>query len=225
MAEELGRIERPSASRYQLGRRLYMVPLIYALRDAPADFLERFERYWQEVQEYLWNLESKIGVVRRVYHESVARGGEEGLKLLERLNAASHAIARRMCEAGAVFEPVEDAELENECLDWERCLMLGFLSRTAADHINQLYRDSSRRRWEHIARRIDESLGSDEVAVLFMRQGHQLQFPPDIEVFLVAPPSLDALQRWLRDQSHEGPAPADQPEGEAEGGGGESSGE
>ena len=31
-----------------------------------------------------------------------------------------------------------------------------------------------------------------------MREGHHLQFPADIQVFYVAPPSLDALQRALR---------------------------
>ena len=29
-----------------------------------------------------------------------------------------------------------------------------------------------------------------------MREGHQIQFPSDIQVFYIAPPSLDEIQRW-----------------------------
>ena len=34
-----------------------------------------------------------------------------------------------------------------------------------------------------------------------MREGHQLQFPSDIEVFYVAPPALDEIKRWSRSQN------------------------
>ena len=39
------------------------------------------------------------------------------------------------------------------------------------------------------------------MALLFIREGHRVQFPPDIEVFSVAPPVLDEIHRWLRDRS------------------------
>jgi len=34
---------------------------------------------------------------------------------------------------------------------------------------------------------------------VLMREGHQVQFPLDIQVFYVAPPGLDEVKRWLRD--------------------------
>jgi hypothetical protein len=33
-----------------------------------------------------------------------------------------------------------------------------------------------------------------------MREGHQVQFPSDIQVFYVAPPSLDEIKRWLKEK-------------------------
>jgi hypothetical protein len=35
---------------------------------------------------------------------------------------------------------------------------------------------------------------------LIMRENHQIQFPPDIQIFYVAPPALDEINRWLRDR-------------------------
>ena len=201
MAEELGRIEKPEAERFQGERKLYLVPLLFAAKDSPPEYVERFELYWQQVSEQIASQEAKIGVVKRVYHESIGLDGEEGLKVMEQMSPPTHRIAAEKCRDDAVLEAVEQTELSDECLDWERCLMLGFISRRAAEKVSELYREAARKRWEHISRRIDETLGDNEVAILFIRDGHSVQFPQDIEVFSVAPPALDAIHRWLRDRS------------------------
>ena len=200
MTEELGKIERPSADSFSEERKLYLVPLLYAGQDAPQEYLEKYELYWQQVEEQIINQESQIGRVRRVYHESVSIGGEDGLKILEKLNPHGYKIAMERTRTGATFEATEEAELANECMDWERFLLLGFLSHSAAEKISNLYRESAQKRYEYIARRIDETLAANEVAVLFIREGHHVQFPQDITVFMVAPPALDAIHRWLRDR-------------------------
>ena len=200
MTEELGKIEKPSAESFGEDRKLYLVPLLYAGQDAPQEYLEKYELYWQQVEEQIANQESKIGRVRRVYHESLSIEGENGLKILEQLNPRSHKIAMGRTQAGATLEATEEAELANECMDWERCLLFGFLSQSAAEKVSELYRESAGKRYEHIARRIDETLEANEVAILFIREGHHVQFPQNIEVFMVAPPALDAIHRWLRDR-------------------------
>ena len=82
MSEELGKIERPSAESFSKERKLYLVPLLYAGQDAPQEYLEKYELYWQQVEEQITNQESQIGRVRRIYHESLSIGGEDGLKIL-----------------------------------------------------------------------------------------------------------------------------------------------
>jgi len=201
MTEELGKIEKPTAASFGKQRKLYVVPMLYTGPDAPAEYLERFERYWQEVDEQISSQESKIGRIIRVYHESLALGGEEGLALMERLSPPSHRIAGEKCRQGAALEVTEEAELANECMDWERCLMMGFISQKAATTISGFFREASQRRYEFIAQRIDETLPDDGVGLLFIREGHSVQFPADITVFLVAPPSLDSIHRWLRERS------------------------
>jgi len=200
MAEELGKIEKPEVESYKGERNLYLVPLLFSSPDVPADYKEMFELYWQQVSQQIENQESKIGRINRIYHESVSTGGEEGLALIEKLSPLGHTIIAEKCKNGAILEASELQELADECMDWERCLFLGFLSRKAAEVVSEHYRESSKQRFQHIAQRIDETLLTGEVAVLFIREGHAVQFADTIKVFSVSPPVLDNIHRWLRDR-------------------------
>ena len=201
MTPELGRINKPEAGSFKQGRKLLVVPLIYLGEDAPADYTEKFDLYWRQATEHVANLEAKIGTVNRVYHESISLSGDDGLKIMERLNPKSCQIARQKCQNNAELEAVEDRELAEESMDWERCLLIGFMSDKVAMKVSEFYVEASKKRYEHIGKRIDETLKVDEVAILFIREGHRVQFPKDVEVFSVAPPALDEIHRWLRDRA------------------------
>lgn len=216
MAEELGKIEKPEAKQFKNKRKLFLVPLLYSWEDAPTEYVEKFDLYWQQVREHIANLESKIGKVNRIYHESITIAGEEGLKVLEKLNPSSCQITRDKCQSGAQVEVAEDAELTEESMDWERHLLMGFISQKVAKVVSDFFTEASRKRYEHIATRIDETLIDNEVAILFIREGHRVQFPSDIEVFSVAPPALDDIHRWLRDRSSRDEKPRDTAEKEAD---------
>lgn len=200
MSEELGRIEKPAAERFARGRKLYLVPLVYSGKGTPPGYDERSSRYWQQVKEQLSNLEAKIGKVNRVYHEMISLADEEGMKVMERLNPESYQIGKSKCDNGAVFEVIENEELVAENIDWGKCLLIGLLSLKVANKVSEFHTEASKKRYEFMAKRIDETLQGDETGILFISQGHSLQFPNDIEVFSVFPPALDEIHRWLRDQ-------------------------
>ena len=200
MAEELGKMEKPEAGQFREKRKLYLIPLLFSWEGAPAEYVEKFNRYWEQVKEHVANLESTIGKVNRVYHELITMAGEDGLKVLERLNPSGCQIARDKCQSGAELEAAEDTELADESMDWERHLLMGFISQKVAGMVSDFFVEASRRRYEYIAGRVDETLKDGEVAMFFIREGHMVQFPPDIEVFSVAPPVLDEIHRWLRDR-------------------------
>lgn len=203
MTEELGKIEKLDIEQFGL-RKLYVVPLFFSGAEAPQDYKEKLERYWREVNEQIANQEVKVGKVGRIYHESISIGGEEGLKIVEKINPLSYLITKDKCDCGAVFEASELADLADECMDWERCLLMGFFSQKVARTVSEFYQQSAEKRYEYIGRRIDETLQKGEVAILFIREGHAVQFAKDIEVFSVAPPALDEIHRWLRDRSKAG---------------------
>ena len=77
---------------------------------------------------------------------------------------------------------------------------MGFVSQKVAETVSEFYVEALRKRYEHIARRIDETLKANEVGILFIQEGHLVQFPQDIEVFSVAPPALDEIHRWQRER-------------------------
>lgn len=201
MAQEIGKVEKPEAESFKQKRRVLLVPLMYTSGDSPPEYVERADLYWVQATEHITNLETKIGKIDRVYHESISLAGEDGLKIMERLNPKSYQITREKCQNGAEFEVIEDKDMAEENMDWERCRLIGFISNGVARKISELYVESARKRYEHIGKRIDETLKTDETAILFIREGHMVQFPRDIEVFSVAPPALDEIHRWVRERA------------------------
>jgi hypothetical protein len=204
MSEQLGKIEKPEAEHFQGKRKLLLVPLLFSAGEAPPEYVEKLNLYWQQVSEHITKLELTIGKINRVYHETIFQAGEDAFKVLEKLNPSSCQLARDKCQNGAALEAAEDKELVEEGVDWERHLLMGFISQKIAEMVSKFYLDAVRKRYEHIARRIDETLKANEVAILFIREGHMVQFPQDIEVFSVAPPALDEVNRWLRESSSKG---------------------
>ena len=213
MTEQLGKIEKPEAGHFTGKRKLYLVPLILSGEGAPTEYVEKFNLYWEQVSQHVDNLELKIGKVSHVYHESITLAGEDGLKVIEKLNPSCCQIVRDKCQSGAVLEATEDKELSEESIDWERCLLMGFISQKVAKMVSEFYIDALRKRYECIAQKIDETLKATEVGMLFIREGHMVQFPQDIEVFSVAPPALDEIHRWQRDRSS--PEKKEEPRGKS----------
>jgi hypothetical protein len=218
MPEQLGKIERLEVEHFKQGKKLYLVPLIYFSEEAPDEYKEKCSRYWQQVTEQLANLASKIGRVNRVYHESIFQCGEDGMKAMERLNPSSYQIAKTQCDNGAIFETIEERELFEEVMDWQRCLMLGFISDKVASKVSEFYVEAARKRNEFVAKKISDTLKGDEAGLLFIREEHSVQFPSDVEVFSIFPPALDEIHRWLRDQARLGvEKPAEESKEKAEG--------
>ncbi len=201
MSEELGRVEKPQVSSFKHSRKILQVPLIYSGKDSPPDYVELFEKYWQQADEMISKLENRLGNVTVVLHESVTKSGDEGLGIIRELNPRSMAICETKSKMGGRLVSFEDPELLADVMDWEQCLMIGFVSQRVARKIYESFTEASRQRYQHISKTINEILKDGDIALLFIREGHQVQFPQDIDVFMVAPPALDELHRWARDRA------------------------
>ncbi len=197
MTQELGRIERPSAEDFRGRRKLLLVPLLYHPPDLEEDGAAILNTLWEQTRTQVSSLQAGLGPVKHIYHESVVEGGEDALRSLEAGEVPSAALVRESRQAGAILEATEDPDALRETLDLQRCLMLTFSSEKVATQLREWFNDSARRRYEHIAARIDETLGQDEVGLLIINERHQVQFPPGVDVFYVAPPALDQFRRWL----------------------------
>jgi hypothetical protein len=200
MTPELGQINRPDADKYSSTRKIFLVPLILYNDDSPDEYKQKCRRFWLDVMEQLAHLEMRLGPVRHVYHESITIGGEQGLALLDKYNSAGAEITKVRRQSGAELEVTEDKDAVEEALDWERCLLIGLMSEKVVTIVSTAYTESLRKRYEFISRKIDETLKENESGLLIISEGHKVQFPKTIEVFVVSPPSLNEIHRYLRDR-------------------------
>jgi hypothetical protein len=200
MAEELGKIEKPPVENFKKGRKLFFVPLIYGGKDLPEEYMVKFHKYWEQVEKQVAELSAKLGEVNRVYHELIAASGEDAMKTIEELSEKSHKIVQGCLEKKAQLEAVEDGDILTEFMDWSRCLVIGLQNPKVVAKIYDFYIETGKKRNEYITKKIDETLKENEIGLLLMRENHQVQFPPDIQVFYVAPPALDEIKRWLRER-------------------------
>jgi hypothetical protein len=207
MAEEIGKIEKPPVEDFKAGRKLFFVPLVFPGKELPAEFQDKYNRYWEQVESQIANLEAKLGRTNRVYHELVPQSGEEGLKTLQQLNVSSLQIVRSRVQNGAVLEATEDEEILTELMDWSRTLSLGLQSQRAFSTVYGFYTETNKKRQEFISKKLNDSLKENETAILIMAEGHHVQFPPDVKIFYIAPPALDEIKRWLRDNGSNSQTP------------------
>jgi len=199
MGEELGKIEKPLVDSFKKGRKLFFVPMVYGGEDLPEDYLEKFNKYWEQAEKQVTELALKLGEVNRIYHELVAAAGEDGAKAVESLSHKSGKIVRDRLEKQARLEAVEDNDILTEFTDWSRCLIIGLQNPKVVSRVYDAYLEAAKKRTEYIAGKINETLKENEIGLLLMRENHQVQFPGDIQVFYVAPPALDEIKRWLRE--------------------------
>jgi len=201
MSETLGKIEKPEASQFKIGRKLFFVPLIFKSIETDPSLSELASRYWGEVENQIDGLESKLSEVKRIYHEMLV--SDDDSRHLSELSSGSEKLVGILKNRGGTLTYIEDPEVLGEFLDWGRCASIGLRSPAVFEKVYKSYEEADHKRLELLAKKIDETLGADESSVLFMREDHRLQFPSDIQVFYVAPPSLDAIQRILRDKQEE----------------------
>ncbi len=205
MSKKLGKIEKPPAEEFKKGRKLYFIPLIYCGKEAQAEYREKFNKYWNQVETQRTDLELKLGRINKIYHELIPVGGDDGIKVIEELNEKSCQIIKNRIDKGAQLEATEESELLTEFMDWSKCLAAGLQNQRVFVKVYESYTEASKKRNEHITTKIAETLKADEAGILFMREGHQVQFPSDIQIFYVAPPALDEIKRWLRDRQAKSP--------------------
>jgi hypothetical protein len=199
MTQELGKIEKMPVDNFKKGRKIFFVPIIYLGENLPEDFLEKFNRYWEQVKNQVAELSLKLGNVNIIYHELIAVPGDEGVAAIKDLDKPGYKIVKGCLEKKAKLEALEDADLLTEFMDWSRCLLVGLQNPNVITKIYESYTEAGKKRNEAIARKIDETLKENEIGMVLMREGHQVQFPGDIQVFYVSPPALDDIKRWLRE--------------------------
>jgi hypothetical protein len=197
-AEDLGSVGNTPAGDILTSRKVYMVTMVQPSPGAPNGFEEKYNAYWQAVERHLSQLEAKAGVVVRIFAEGVIGRGDDAMLMVQQSNPGAHSLARQRISAGAVFEEFEDTDLFGQVIDWGRCLQSGLINRTVADEIQAKYTEAADKRIEHLQTRLAEGILESEAALLLSGDPN-IAIPDGVEKFVVSPPELDELQRWVQE--------------------------
>ena len=121
---------------------------------------------------------------------------------LSQANPQAHSLVRHLVGNGATVEEFEDAELLGQLIDWGQCASQNLVSEKVRNVVATGHAETSGQRDEHLTKRLNDAIGDDESA-LALAVSEQLPIPDRIERFIVSPPELDQLERWLRAKMEE----------------------
>ena len=196
---ELGQIQRPNVDEFGDKRKLYCVANIYPIEDAPDDYKELVNKYWDEVVLQIEKLES-AGRARKIFCELISEKSDEAVNLLNKINERVYRAIKQRMDEGDTLIPLESNEIFGPYTDWGNCLRVVF-TKEVFTKVLEFFVEASEKRAAHIVKLIDDNLAEAEAGLLIMKDEDRarLQFPKDIEVFLITPPSYDDIVRWLRE--------------------------
>ena len=195
---ELGQIQRPLADEFSGKRKLYCVANIYPVEEAENYYHELVRKYWDEVAQQIEKVEA-AGKVQKIFCEIIYQQGDEALNVLGTINERMLQIIKKKLKEGSTLIPLENKEILGPYTDWSNCLRVVF-TKEVFSKIVEFYKEFSEKRLQHFMSVIDSNLAEAEAGLLFMKDEDRskLQFPKDIEVFLITPPSYDDIIRWFR---------------------------
>jgi hypothetical protein len=195
--EELGSVGKAPAGDILTSRKVYLVTMVQPSPGAPDGFEDKYNAYWNAVEQQISQLEAKAGVVMRVFAEGVIGRGDDAMLMVQQSNPGAHKLVRQRISAGAVFEEFEETDLFGQVIDWGRCLQSGLINRTVADTIQAHYTEVADKRIEHLQKRLEEGILESEAALLLSGDPN-IKLPDGVEKFVISPPELDQLERWVQ---------------------------
>ena len=196
-AEEIGSIGKATAGDILTSRKIYLITMVQPSPGAPDGFEQRYNAYWSAVDEQISKLEVTAGTVNRIFAEGVVGRGDDAMLMVQQSNPGAHSLIRQRVSAGAVFEEFEDTDLFGQVIDWGRCLQVGLINQTVANEIQTKYTEASEKRGKHLLKQLDEGILESEAGLL-LSGDPSITIPDGVEKFLISPPELDELQRWVQ---------------------------
>ena len=179
-------------------RKALIVRIIQPLPTLPG-YEEKATAYWDAARAHANRQETAIGPFRQIFVEGVMGHGADGMLALQQANPGLHRFVKGFADAGAVLTPFEDTDLLQETADWSECLNVQPRSEKARQILIDHYTQAAETRNNHLSATLDSAIGVGE-AVIILALSETLPIPSDIERYLVSPPELDQLNRWLREQ-------------------------
>jgi hypothetical protein len=196
----LGSTGKTDPSRFDGKKKLLLVPLIPIFPDMEEEIPDLLDRFWSEISSQIGNIETVLGTVKHIFHEMIHEEGDGGIQILTQIYPKSANFIKEYINSGAKLQALEDPEIWMELTDWQRCLSIGLISSKVFDIASKGYQEISIKRTNQLPNTINDLMKEDEVGLLFISEGHTVQFPSDIQIFYVSPPSAAELKNMMTDR-------------------------
>lgn len=195
---EFAKIEKPDSKIYEGKRKLYCLPNVYPLPESDDRYMSLCSRYWQEAEIQISKLELMTPITS-VFCEMVFKN-ENALDVLSKIDMLMHDMVKKQVEKGAKIIPIEEEDIFSSYIDWANCLKIVH-SKTVFTKVLEFFNDTAMKRFQFITEVIDKNLASGEAGLLILKDEdrRKINFPEDIEIFLVTPPAYDDILRFIRD--------------------------
>ncbi|VVB88616.1 Uncharacterised protein [uncultured archaeon] len=214
---ELGKIEKPEASSFKAGRKLYVVPTLPFEEMALQFKLEnaKIERFWGEVREKIEYFILTYGNIGPVYLEDIKETEKADTGFFEKYGKDSnhYKLIKSLIDSGAKLQGVDKEEhIRRSKLLFEE-YSKSFLPEIKEIHQGYYGKDIDFDGWrDYLVKKIQET--QDEMSrsvskligempdssngILIMTDGRPIEFPEGIDVFQIRPPVFDEIERTLR---------------------------
>ena len=196
----LGSTGKTDPSRFDGKKKLLLVPLIPIFPEMEEDMSDLLDKFWSETSSQIGNIESALGTVKHIFHEMIHEEDEEGINILSQIYPRSANFIKEYINSGAKLQALEDPATWMELTDWQRCLSIGLISSKVYEIAAKGYQEVSVKRTTQLPKTISNIMGKDEVGMLFISEGHSLQFSSDTQIFYVSPPSATDLKNAMTEK-------------------------
>lgn len=219
---ELGKIEKPEAKSFKARRKLYVVPTLPFEELAMQFNLDnaRIEKFWDEVRERIDYLASTYGNIGTIYVEGINDDENAGMDFFQKYgkDSSHYKLIKSLVENGAKLKGIDkDEHIRRSRLLFDE-YSKSFLPEIKELHEGFFGRDIDFEGWRnYLVKKIQETqeemnriiskligeMPEDTSGVLIITDERPVEYPQDMDVFMVQPPSFDEIARSIRDLSRE----------------------
>jgi len=213
---ELGKIDKPYASKFKEKRKLYVIPIL-PFEDIASQLkidTAKIEQFWGEVRDKIEYFISTYGNIDIIYVEGV-EDDKAGIEFFERYGKESnhYKLIKSLMDRGAKIKGIDKEEyLKRSKLLFEE-YSRSFLPEIKEIHKGFYGKDIDFEGWrKYLVNRIQEinelmcKTASDVIknmpahanAVLIITEGRAIEFPENTDVFQIKPPTFDDLVKSMR---------------------------
>jgi hypothetical protein len=195
---ELSKLEKPDAENFKGKRKLYCLPNVYPIPGSDEKYKNLISKFWDEAEIQISKLELMTPVTY-VFCEMVYQN-ENALDVLSKIDSYLFDMVKKHIDKGAKLVPIEEENVFSEYVDWANCLKV-VTTEKVFTKVMEFFSEIANKRFHLITEIIDKNLGSSEAGLLIIKDEdrRKINFPPDVEIFLITPPAYDDILKFIRD--------------------------